>query len=34
MIDFAAIPPAEGYDTLTDFAAEVARLAALPSARV
>jgi Protein of unknown function (DUF3631) len=29
-IDFSAIPPAEGYDTLGDYAAEVARLAALP----
>ena len=29
-IDFGAIPPADGYETLGDFAAEVARLAALP----
>ena len=31
VIDFAAIPPAEGFDTMGDFAAEVARLAALPA---
>ena len=28
--DFASIPPADGYDTLGEYAAEVARLAALP----
>ena len=28
--DFSAIPPAAGYDSLGDFSAEVARLAALP----
>ena len=28
--DFASIPPADGYDTLGECAAEVARLAALP----
>ena len=30
MIDFTAIPPAAGFETMGDFAAEVARLAALP----
>jgi hypothetical protein len=29
-IDFAAIPPAPGYDTLGEYQTEVARLAALP----
>jgi putative DNA primase/helicase len=28
--DFGSIPPADGYDTLGEFAVEVARLAALP----
>ena len=28
--DFSSIPPADGYDTLGGFMAEVARLAALP----
>jgi hypothetical protein len=29
-IDWSAVPPAAGYETLADYATEVARLAALP----